>query len=63
MDIDNFVEKVSIMRHAQKDYIKYRFSDFLKRAKISECEVDREIKKYFEEKVNKKQRTLFENVY
>lgn len=59
MDIDGFVKKVLIMRTAQKDYFKYRFPDLLRKAKSLESEIDREIKKYYEEKVNKNQRTLF----
>ena len=59
MDVDNFVKKVLIMRTAQKDYFKYRFPDLLRKAKLLENEVDREIKKYYEEKVNKDQRTFF----
>lgn len=59
MDIDNFVKKVLIMRTAQKDYLKYRFPDLLRKAKLLESEVDKEIKKYYEEKVNKDQRTFF----
>lgn len=59
MDIDNFVKKVLIMRTAQKDYLKYRFPDLLRKAKLFESEVDREIKKYYEEKANKDQRTFF----
>lgn len=59
MDIDNFVKKVLIMRTAQKDYVKYRFPDLLRKAKSLESEVDREIKRYYEEKVNKDQRTFF----
>lgn len=61
MDIDNFVKKVLIMRTAQKDYFKYRFPDLLRKAERLENEVDREIKKYYEEKVNKDQRTFFVN--
>ena len=61
MDIDNFVKKILIMRTAQKDYIKYRFPDLLRKAKTLENEVDREIKKYYEEKVNKDQGTFFVN--
>lgn len=63
MDIDNFVKKVLIMRTAQKDYFKYRFSGLLRKAKTLENEVDREIKKYYEEKVNKDQKTFFVNDY
>ena len=59
MDIDNFVKKVLIMRTAQKDYFKCRFPDLLRKAKMLEGEVDREIKRYYEEKVNKDQRTFF----
>lgn len=59
MDIDNFVKKVLIMRTAQKDYHKYRFPDLLRKTKLLESEIDREIKKYYEEKVNKDQRTFF----
>lgn len=59
MDIDGFVKKVLIMRTAQKDYFKYRFPDLLRKAKSLESEIDREIKKYYEEKVNKNQRALF----
>lgn len=59
MDIDNFVKKILIMRTAQKDYLKYRFPDLLRKAKLLESEVDREIKKYYEEKVNKDQKTFF----
>lgn len=61
MDIDNFVKKILIMRTAQKDYFKYRFPDLLKEAKLLENEVDREIKRYYEEKVNKDQGTFFVN--
>lgn len=61
MDIDNFVKKVLIMRTAQKDYFKYRFPNLLRKAKLLENEVDREIKKYYEEKVNKDQGTFFVN--
>lgn len=63
MDIDNFVKKVLIMRTAQKDYFKRRFPDLLRKAKTLENEVDREIKKYYEEKVNKDQGTFFVNNY
>ena len=63
MDIDNFVKKVLIMRTAQKDYFKYRFPDLLKKAKLLEAEIDREVKMYYEEKVNKDQRTFFVNDY
>ena len=59
MDIDNFVKKVLIMRTAQKDYFKCRFPGALRKAKKLESEVDGEIKKYYEEKVNKDQRTFF----
>lgn len=59
MDIDNFVKQVLIMRIAQKDYFKYRFPGLLRKAKMYENEIDREIKKYYEEKVNKDQRTFF----
>ena len=59
MDIDNFVKKVLIMRTAQKDYFKYRFPDLLRKVKLLESEVDNEIKRYYEEKVNKDQRTFF----
>lgn len=59
MDIDNFVKKVLIMRTAQKDYFKCRFPDLLRKAKLLESEIDGEIKKYYEEKVNKDQKTLF----
>ena len=59
MDIDNFVKKVLMMRTAQKDYFKCRFPDMLKKAKLLESEVDREIKRYYEEKVNKDQKTFF----
>ena len=61
MDIDNFVKKVLIMRTAQKDYFKCRFPDLLRKAKLLEGEVDKEIKKYYEEKVNKDQGTFFVN--
>lgn len=61
MDIDNFVKKVLIMRTAQKDYFKCRFPDLLRKAKLLESEIDREIKKYYEEKVNKDQGTFFVN--
>ena len=61
MDIDNFVKKVLIMRTVQKDYSKYRFPDLLRKAETLENEVDREIKKYYEEKVNKNQGTFFVN--
>lgn len=59
MDIDDFVKKVLIMRTAQKDYLKYRFPDLLRKSNLLESEVDREIKRYYEEKVNKDQRTFF----
>lgn len=59
MDVDNFVKRVLIMRTAQKDYSKYRFPDLLRKTKMLESEVDREIKKYYEEKVNKDQNTFF----
>ena len=59
MDVDNFVKKVLIMRTAQKDYFKYRFPDSLRKAKLLESEVDREIKKYYKEKVNRDQKTFF----
>lgn len=59
MDIEAFVKKVLMMRTAQKDYFKYRFPDLLRKAKLLESEVDKEIKKYYEEKVNKNQRTFF----
>lgn len=59
MDIDNFVKKVLIMRTAQKDYFKYRFPDSLRKAKLLESEIDGEIKRYYEEKVNKDQGTFF----
>lgn len=61
MDIDNFVKKVLIMRTVQKDYFKCRFTDLLRKSKRLESEVDREIKKYYEEKVSKEQKTLFVN--
>lgn len=61
MDIDNFVKKVLIMRTVQKDYFKCRFPDLLRKAKTLENEVDREIKRYYEEKVNKDQKTFFVN--
>lgn len=61
MDIDNFVKKVLIMRTAQKDYFKYRFPNLLRKAKLLESEVDGEIKKYYEEKVNEDQGTFFVN--
>lgn len=61
MDIDNFVKKVLIMRTAQKDYFKYRFPDLLRKAKLLENEIDSEIKKYYEEKVNEDQGTFFVN--
>ena len=51
------------MRTAQKDYFKYRFPDLLKKAKLLEAEIDREVKMYYEEKVNKDQRTFFVNDY
>lgn len=63
MDIDNFVKKVLIMRTAQKDYFKYRFPELLRKSKLLEDEVDREIKRYYEEKVNKDQGTFFVNDY
>lgn len=59
MDIENFVKQVLIMREAQKDYFKYRFLDSLRKAKILENGVDREIKKYYEEKANEDQGTFF----
>ena len=59
MDIDNFVKKVLIMRTAQKDYFKYRFPDLFRKVELLEGEIDREIKRYYEEKVNKDQGTLF----
>lgn len=59
MDIENFVKKVLIMRTAQKDYSKCRFPDLLRKAILLEGDVDREIKKYYEEKVNKDQGTFF----
>ena len=59
MDIEGFVKKVLIMRTAQKDYFKYRFPELLRKAKLLGNEVDSEIKKYYEEKVNKDQRTFF----
>lgn len=59
MDIDNFVKKVLIMRTTQKDYFKLRFPDLLRKTKLLESEVDREIKSYYEEKVNKDQATFF----
>lgn len=59
MNIDDFVKKVLIMRTTQKDYFKYRFPDLLRKAKLLEGEVDREVKKYYEEKVNKDQKTFF----
>lgn len=61
MNIDDFVKKVLIMRTAQKDYLKYRFPDLLRKAKLLESEIDREIKQYYEEKVNKDQGTFFVN--
>lgn len=61
MDIDNFVKKVLIMRTVQKDYFKLRFPGLLRKAKALENEIDREIKKYYEEKVNKDQGTFFVN--
>lgn len=61
MDIDNFVKKVLIMRTAQKDYLKYRFPDLLRKTQKLENEIDGEIKKYYEEKVNKDQGTFFVN--
>ena len=59
MDIDNFVKKVLIMRTAQKDYFKCRFPDLFRKVKLLEGDVDREIKRYYEEKVNKDQKTFF----
>lgn len=59
MDVDNFVKKVLIMRTAQKDYSKCRFPDVLRKSILLESDVDREIKKYYEEKVNKDQGTFF----
>ena len=59
MDVERFVKKVLIMRTAQKDYFKYRFPDLLRKAKALEGEVDSEIKRYYEEKVNKDQKTFF----
>ena len=61
MDIDNFVKKVLIMRTAQKDYFRCRFPDMLRKTKLLESEIDREIKRYYEEKVNKDQKTFFVN--
>lgn len=61
MNIDDFVKKVLIMRTAQKDYIKCRFPDLLRKVKLLESEIDREIKRYYEEKVNKDQGTFFVN--
>ena len=61
MDIDNFVKKVLIMRTVQKDYFKCRFPDLLRKAGTLESEVDSEIKRYYEEKVNKDQGTFFVN--
>ena len=61
MDIDSFVKKVLIMRTAQKDYFKCRFPDLLRKTKLLESEIDREIKRYYEEKVNKDQGTFFVN--
>lgn len=61
MNIDDFVKKVLIMRTAQKDYFKYRFPDLLRKAETLEREVDSEIKRYYEEKVNKDQGTFFVN--
>lgn len=61
MNVDDFVKKVLIMRTAQKDYSKYRYPDLSRKAKLLENEVDREVKKYYEEKVNKDQRTFFVN--
>lgn len=61
MDIDNFVKKVLIMRTAQKDYSKCRFPGLLRKVKMLENEINEEIKKYYEEKVNKDQGTLFVN--
>ena len=48
-----------MMRTAQKDYFKYRFPDLLRKAKLLESAVDGEIKRYYEEKVNKDQGTFF----
>lgn len=59
MNIDDFVKKVLIMRTVQKDYFKFRFPDLFRKAKLLENEIDREIKKYYEEKVNKDQKTFF----
>lgn len=59
MDIDNFVKQVLMMRTAQKDYYKYRFPDLLRKAKTLESEIDSEIKRFYEEKVNKDQKTFF----
>lgn len=49
------------MRTAQKDYFKCRYPDLLRKAQRLENEIDREIKKYYEEKVNKDQGTFFVN--
>lgn len=61
MDIESFVKKVLIMRTAQKDYFRYRFPDLLRKTKLLESEIDREIKRYYEGKVNKDQGTFFVN--
>lgn len=61
MDIESFVKKVLTMRTAQKDYLKYRFPDLSRKAKLLEGEVDREIKEYYKEKIDKCQGTFFVN--
>lgn len=61
MDIENFVKQVLIMRSVQDNYFKYRFPDLLRKVKKLENEIDREIKKYYEEKMNKDQKTFFLN--
>ena len=59
MDIDDFVKKVLIMRTAQKEYCKCRFPSLLRKTILLESDIDREIKKYYEEMTNKDQRTFF----
>lgn len=61
MDIDDFVKKVLIMRTAQKEYFKCRFPGLLRKTIRLESDIDREIKKFYEEKVNKDQGTFFVN--
>ena len=47
MTYEQFVEKVSEMRNAQKSYFRTRSHEFLSRAKRLEGDVDKAIERYF----------------